>query len=173
MSELPIPHVRIAFPTDAALLGAFECSTGSWFEDDVERFIRQHALTVASLHAHWDHQLLLFLVDDDLVAVGAHEQIVMTDGDLGTHLVVIGISREHQGALLEGGVRLSDFVLDTLLRDALHPELREADTRLPRVHAVVAKENVRSRAFMERRGFDDDRDDDDPRYLHYYATVEP
>jgi hypothetical protein len=169
---VPPPVVRVAAAGDAALLAAFTCSRGEWYEDEVEEFIRDHALDYASWRAPLDHQLLLFLSGDELVAVGAHEQALLKGGLTGTHLAVAAIALPHQGAKLDFGGRLSDFVLDALLGDASAAAARGALTRDPVAHALVAADNDRSLALLRRRGFDDEQVDAvDPRYLHLYARI--
>jgi hypothetical protein len=38
--ELPTPSARYLGPVDRGLLGGMRCSTGVWFENDVETFIQ-------------------------------------------------------------------------------------------------------------------------------------
>jgi hypothetical protein len=166
------PSVRVATASDADLLAAFSCSRGLWFEDEVEEFLQRYALTYAAERAPLDHQLLLFVDDDELIAVGGHEQALLPGGLVGTHLTVAAIDLSHQGAKLTDGGRLSDYVLDALLGDALDAEARGAVRREPIAHALVARENGRSLAVLNRRGFGDPRVDSfDARYVHLYARI--
>jgi hypothetical protein len=58
-------------------LASFACSTGAWYEDDAERFVR----TRLRPHYEWRREhldtsvIVLAAADDpdDIVAVGAHE----------------------------------------------------------------------------------------------------
>ena len=166
------PVVRVAAASDAALLAGFTCSRGEWYEDEVEDFISHHALDYAAWRAPLDHQLLLFLSGDELVAVGAHEQALLKGGLTGTHLAVAAIALPHQGAKLDDGGQLSDFVLDTLLSDAGAAAARGAPSRAPVAHALVARDNDRSLAVLRRRGFaDEEFDAVDPRYVHLFARI--
>lgn len=166
------PSVRVATASDADLLAAFRCSRGLWFEDEVEEFIQRYALEYSARRSDADHQLLLFLSDDELVAVGAHERVSLTGGVTGTHLAVGAIALAHQNTRLDDGGRLSDYMLDALLGDARRAEERGREARDPYAHALVAHENDRSLAFLRRRGFGDEHSDrDDPRYVHLYARV--
>lgn len=165
------PVVRVAAASDATLLTAFVCSRGEWYEDEVQDFIRHHALDYAAWRAPLDHQLLLFVSGDELVAVGAHEQTFLAGGLTGTHLAVAAIALPRQGAKLDDGGRLSDFVLDALLGDAGAAAARGAPTRDPVAHALVATHNDRSLSLLRRRGFGDEQVDVDPRYVHLYARI--
>jgi len=42
--------LRPAGEGDRERRAAFACSTGAWFEDDVERYVRHHHIGVARLH---------------------------------------------------------------------------------------------------------------------------
>lgn len=170
---LPVPTVRIAVPTDAAVLAAFSCSQGAWYEDEVEDFIRNHSLAYADHAVQIDHQLLLLETPTaGLVAVGAHEQALMKGGMTGTHLAVGAVAVPYQGQMLDDGTRLSDLLLDVLLSDASSAPARGATPRAPAVHVVVANENARSLSFLRRRGFGDDEPDSlDSRYSHLYARI--
>jgi hypothetical protein len=164
--------VRVADSGDADILAGFSCSRGEWYEDEVDNFIREHALDYAGSRALLDHQLLLFVRGDELVAVGAHEQALLSGGLTGTHLAIVAIALPHQGTRLEDGGRLSDFVLAALLSDARNADARNEPPRDPYVHAVVAYENDRSLTVLRRRGFaDEERDTVDPRYVHLYARI--
>ena len=73
--ELPTPAARYLGLADRDLLAAMRCSTGAWFEDDVETFIQTR---LADYHdwrrPHTDHTIVgLELADLGLVAVGSHE----------------------------------------------------------------------------------------------------
>jgi hypothetical protein len=166
--QLPVPTVRVAEPGDARPLGMFECSTGVWYEDEVEEFIQRHALAYARHRADLDHRLLLFETGREaLVAVGAHELAVFRRGQerlSGSYLVVGAIAVAYQGARLEDGTRLSNFLLDAVLSDA-----RRFD-RGSIVHARVARENVRSLALLRRRGFEREIAASDPRYIDLFGS---
>ncbi len=70
--ELPTPAARFLGLADRDLLAEMRCSTGVWFEDDVETFIQTR---LADYHdwrrPHTDHTIVgLELADLGLVASG-------------------------------------------------------------------------------------------------------
>jgi hypothetical protein len=70
--ELPTPAARYLGVGDRELLAGMRCSTGVWFEDDVETFIQTR---LADYHdwrqPHTDHTIVgLELADHGLIAVG-------------------------------------------------------------------------------------------------------
>jgi hypothetical protein len=141
--------VRTARSTDAEAVAEFACSTGQWFEDEVEHQIRVDALRRAEAHGE-EYRLLLFEEDGRLWAVGAHqpELLVMTSGDeLGaTRLVALAIAIEQQETSLPDGSGYSDWALAGLIRDALlHRGLRT-------LASIVARGNVRSQRLCRRHG---------------------
>ena len=67
---------------DQGLLAAMRCRTGEWFEDDVEKLIRER---LADRHdwrrLHTYHAFVGLVVEDPgLIAVGSHEEDLVTDG---------------------------------------------------------------------------------------------
>jgi hypothetical protein len=163
MPVISEPRVRLAVASDEELLRQFRCSTGVWYEDLVERFVTERALARA-LAAHLDFRLLLFETDaEGLLAVGAHHLRAYEVGGTaldGTYLVVAAIALPFQGAELETGERLSDFVMNALLSDA--GDCGRGDL----VTALVARENARSLALCRRFGIDAELPSPDPGYLH-------
>lgn len=168
MPRLPVPTVCLAEPSDAPLLRAFRCSTGAWYEDEVEEFLQRHALAYARQREDLDHRLLLVETErEGLVAVGAHELAVFRRGHdrlSGSYLVVGAIALPHQGARLDDGTRLSDFLLDAVLGDA-----RRFD-RGSVVRARVARENARSLALLRRNGFEREIAASEPRYVDLFGS---
>ncbi len=134
---------------DADLLAGFSCSTGQWFEDEVERHIRVDAFRRGTDHED-PYRLLLFFKDDDLWAVGAHqpEELEMTSGDslMTTRLVVLAVALEYQGRRSESGDRYGEVALASLIQDAV--QYRNTRT----VTCLIAHENVRSQRLCRRRG---------------------
>ncbi|MGO9750864.1 MAG: hypothetical protein ACLP8S_29515 [Solirubrobacteraceae bacterium] len=63
--QLPTPAARYLGPADTGLLAGMPCSTGAWFENDVETFIQT---TLADYHgwrrAHTDHTIVGLELDD-------------------------------------------------------------------------------------------------------------
>jgi hypothetical protein len=140
--------VRRAASADAETLAAFECSTGPWYEDEVQHYVRRRALEDA-LRAPQIYRLLLAFDGARLVAVGAHAQeaLILTDDTvLATRLQVVALGLDDQGRVLEHGTRLSDVVISTVIADALRGGPSELVT------AIVAGENLRSIALCERNG---------------------
>jgi hypothetical protein len=157
------PWVRLAVGSDQKLLQRFRCSTGIWYEELVDEFVRERALARA-LEGQLDFRLLLVETDAvGLVAVGAHHwrayELAGTTFD-GTYLVVAAIALPFQGARLTSGERLSDFVMKALLNDARDRGRGDLIT------VLVARENARSLALCRRFGIDAELPSPDPAYLH-------
>lgn len=79
--QLSTPAARYLGLADREPLAAMRCSTGVWFEDEVETFIRTR---LADYHdwrrPHTDHTIIgLPLPDLGWVAVGSHEQDYVRD----------------------------------------------------------------------------------------------
>lgn len=171
--ELPTPAARYLGVGNRELLAGMQCSTGAWFEDDVETFIQTR---LADYHdwrqPHTDHTVVgLELVDHGLIAVGSHEaEFVLDSGELvtSTYLECAAVSANLQGALLpevepfdaDGrAVTLGRYLLEVLLSDISERQ------RAPIVRAVVAHENTRSLRLCTRIGLTDERDDPDERFV--------
>jgi hypothetical protein len=141
--------VREAGKDDAADLGAFECSTGTWYEDEVQAYVRQQALTHARESSE-SYRLLVAVERTRLIAVAAHTNDVLIMPDDGTcmaaRLQVLAISVTDQGRRLCGGTHLSDVLMATLIADAMDHQRTDVMT------AIVAGENLRSVALCERNG---------------------
>jgi hypothetical protein len=170
--ELPTPAARYLGPADRGLLAGMRCSTGVWFEDDVETFIRAR---LADYHdwrrAHTDHTIVGLELDDlGLVAVGSHESEFIRAGEqvvTSTYLECAAVRTDLQGAVLtevdplddDRAVTLGRYILEALLSDIAERE------RAPIVRAVVARENTRSLRLCARIGLTDERDDPDERFV--------
>ncbi len=141
--------VRPAREGDTQALDAFRCSTGPWYEQEVEDYVRTRALA-QSVENPESYRLLLVLESGVLVACLAHHlEILLRDrggGIPAARLHVLAISTGHQGRRLAGGERLADVVMATLIADAL--EILEVEV----VTAIVARDNLRSIALCERNG---------------------
>jgi RimJ/RimL family protein N-acetyltransferase len=142
-------RLRAARAEDAEALAGFSCSTGPWFEEEVQHHIRHDALARAD-EPDDDYRLVLFEQDAELWAVGAHrlEWLVLRDGSHVplTHLAALALSIDHQGSVASDGRRYADIALSGLLDDAL----RHRRERM--VFALVALENVRSQRLCRRHG---------------------
>jgi hypothetical protein len=170
--ELPTPAARYLGPADRGLLAGMRCSTGAWFENEVETFIQAR---LADYHdwrrPHTDHTIVgLELADHGLVAVGSHEaEFVRDSGELvtSTYLECAAVRTDLQGAVLKDvdpldddrRVTLGRYVLEALLSDIAERE------RVPIVRAVVARENTRSLRLCARIGLTNERDDPDERFV--------
>lgn len=144
--------VRPATRGDADTLAAFRCSTGPWYELEVERFIHRRALDLA-VGLSGTFRLLLVFDGGRLVCCMAHHRERLFGGErdsgdliLATRLYLLAIAVEDQGRLLDDGTRLSDTVMATLISDAM--ATRDAAV----LTAVVALDNLRSMALCERHG---------------------
>ncbi len=141
--------VRDATTGDAEALSAFRCSTGPWYEQDVEDYLRRRAL--GQLLATPDTYSLLVALDGKrLVGCMAHypEGLIRASAALilATRLQVLAIAVTDQGRRLKDGTRLSDALMRTVIHHAL-------DTRrYPVLTTIVAQDNLRSVAVCERNG---------------------
>lgn len=142
---------RRASGNDAQRFENFRCSRGAFYEDEVEQFVcgvaLEHALEFAG------YNLLVFLEGERLVAVAGHhrENLLANHGDrtqliMTTRLQVLALATEDQGRHCSDGRRVSALVLDTLIHDALVGY--EGDV----LTAIVARENLRCLALLERHG---------------------
>jgi ribosomal protein S18 acetylase RimI-like enzyme len=143
------PIVREATDDDAAALASFECSTGAWYEEEVQAYIHERALT----HAHENpdgYRLLVAFEQTRLIAVAAHasEALILPEDDtyLAARLQVLAIAVADQRRRLPDRSRLSDVLMATLISDAIE------DKKTDVVTAIVADENLRSIALCERNG---------------------
>jgi hypothetical protein len=131
------------------MLEGFHCSTGPWYEREVEEYVRARVLREA-LEKPADYRLLLVLDDGRLTGCMAHAlEVLLEDAGpaiVATRLHLLAMSIEDQGRRLEDERRLSDLVVQTLISDAF--QTRETGV----LTAVVARENLRSIALCERNG---------------------
>jgi hypothetical protein len=133
-------------------MARFQCSTGPWYEQEVESFIRQRALEQAITLAE-DYRLLVAFDRDRLLGCMAHHQemLLTSDGSrsgpiFATRLHVLAIATHYQRSRLGDGTRLSDKLMSTLIADALETR------RNPVLTGIVALENLRSVTLCERHG---------------------
>jgi hypothetical protein len=171
--ELPTPAARYLGVADRDLLAEMRCSTGAWFEDDVEAFVQTR---LADYHnwrqPHTGHTIIGLELDDvGLVAVGSHEDDFLRDGReviSASYLECAAVALDYQGALLPGvepldpdrrPVTLGRHLLEVLLSDIAELE------RVPIVRAVVARDNTRSLRLCDRIGLIYERDDKDERFV--------
>jgi hypothetical protein len=176
--ELPTPAARYLGPADRGLLAGMRCSTGVWFENDVETFIHT---TLADYHdwrrSHTGHTIVGLALDGlGLIAVGSHEAEFVRDGGQVvtlTYLECAAVRTDLQGAMLtevdplddDRPVTLGRYLLAALLSDIAERE------RAPIVRAVVARENTRSLRLCARIGLTDERDDPDERFVQRLGRI--
>lgn len=115
----------------------------------MESFVRHRALDQAlTLPGH--HRLLLAFDGDRLICCMGHHLELLLWGSgspvVAARLQLLAITVEDQGRRLEGGMRLSDMVMATLISDAIETRVTEVLT------AVVAQDNLRSVALCQRHG---------------------
>lgn len=134
---------------DEFSLAEFCCSRGAWYEDEVEAYINKELIKLVSNHAA-DHRLLLVMEGEDVIGCAAHhlDAFRMGNEDLQwlVRLQVMALDLEHQGHRLPDGSRLCDAVFQALANDAM---CRHEGMPLT---ALVANENYRSLAMLERNG---------------------
>ena len=104
--------VRPAGEGDREAIGSFECSTGPWYEDEVEQYVRAQALEDAR---RVNGYALLVAEDERLIACMAFmpEALDFEENSsiLAMRLQVLAIATADQGRLLERGRRLSDALM--------------------------------------------------------------
>jgi hypothetical protein len=166
------PQARRVRPGDWDRLRSFACSTGAWYEDEVERFVQtQLRGHYESGKANADVAVIVLAaagVPGEILAVGAHEldPQVAEDGHHleGTYLIVAAVRRDLQGREVdmepfEDGRPVS---VGSLLMEALIDDLPE---RSGVARAVVAADNARSLRLCERIGLSYERPDADHRFV--------
>jgi hypothetical protein len=177
--ELPTPAARFLGLADRDLLAGMRCSTGVWFEDDVETFIQTR---LADYHdwrrPHTDHTIVgLELADHELVAVGSHESEFVRGGGqvvTSTYLECAAVRTDLQGAVLTEVEPLDDdgrpVTLGRYLLEVLLSDISER-RRVPIVRAVVARENTRSLRLCARIGLTDQRDDPNEQFVQRLGRI--
>ena len=141
--------IRLAAEGDSDAVARFQCSTGAWYEEDVESFVRLRALAQAlAMPEHY--RLLLAFDGDRLVCCMAHHlEMLISQGGKSTiaaRLQLFAIAVEDQGCRLADGTRLSDLVMATFMSDAMETRATGVIT------AIVALDNLRSIALCKRHG---------------------
>jgi len=148
--EKPGILVREARESDAESIEYFRCSSGPWYEEEAENYIRTRMLR-ASLEEKSQLKILLAIEDKRLVGCGAYrpEGLILDDGSLllAMRLQVMALSLADQGRRLQDRARLSDFFIQTVISDTLEHRLSTGA-----VTAIAAKDNPRSITVCERNG---------------------
>jgi hypothetical protein len=140
--------VREATDEDEPALARFTCGTGPPYEQEVEDFVREHALRTARSEMF---RLLVAVEGERLVATAAHHHPELLPTEDGAHrfatrLHHLAINVEDQGRRLTDQRRLSDALMQTLIADAIDTWTTGVLT------AIVAADNDRSLAMCERNG---------------------
>jgi hypothetical protein len=178
--QLATPAARYLGPADRELLAGFRCSTGFWFEEDVETFIRTRLIDYHDWRApHTGHAVIGLELDEvGLVAVGSHEADLVRDGRAeltATLLECAAVALECQGAVLgdvdpldpDGRpVTIGRYLLEAMLSDA-----GELD-RAPIVRAIVARENTRSLRLCDRIGLLNEQEAPDSRFVQRLGRLD-
>ena len=140
--------VRPAGEGDREAIGSFACSTGPWYEDEVQRYVRARALDDARRVS--GYELLVAEEDERLVACMAYMPWALNfeehDMIFSMRLQVLAIATADQGRVLVRGRRLSDALMQTLIARAAPLSFDGALT------AIVARDNLRSIKLCERNG---------------------
>jgi hypothetical protein len=178
--DIPTPAARYLGSDDRDILARFRCSTGEWYEDEVERFVSRHLFD----HHQWrkdhtDHRVILLeLPDTGLVALGSHEADLTRDDDrdlTSSYIEVGAVSLDYQGAVLTDEEALDNgdkpptlgrYLFETLLSDIA------GTTRDPVLRVVVAKENTRSRRLCDKVGLQREQPDDDERFVQLWGALQ-
>lgn len=158
----PAERIRATTPDDAAALRQFRCSTGAWYEDDVEAYVRGPLATRVGN----GFGALVAERGGELLAVVAHEAAVHPN-DPNSTITFINVlagrvdDREHW---LTGAMRMS-----RMLR-AVFTAVASTD-RAPWCYARVAGDNVAMRRLCERTGFVGVPVPSDRRYYFYVVLI--
>lgn len=163
-------HIR---EEDWRQLAAFACSTGAWYEEDVQAYIRNDLrAAVAWRVEHLGTSVLVLASAADpsqILAVGSHEIDDQRTADgaavEGNMLIAGAVRVDFQGVQVcvpsfdEDGrpVSIGRYLMQALIDDL--PENAGA------VRTVVARENARSLKLCDRIGLRDELDDKDLRYV--------
>ena len=167
------PLARRIRETDWQQLDAFTCSTGAWYEDDVQAYIRN------DLRASWEWRakhlgtsvlvLASAIEPARILAVGSHEiDDQRTAGGAvveGSRLIVGAVRTEFQGFRVDvpsfdedrHPVSVGRYLMQALIDDL--PETAGV------ARAVIARENHRSLRLCDRVGLGVELDDKDRRYV--------
>jgi hypothetical protein len=160
---------RAATPHDDGLLLSFDwVGTGASWEREVQAFVAGQLLQWAfdPYAQDGDPRLLLVLTagTGDLVAVGAHERVMLADSGSGerfaaTKVEVVAVAKAWQSRRFDAGgaadpertgPRVSDVVMSAVMADVAS----RVPPRDARVLAVVHQDNLRSLALCHRYGPD-------------------
>jgi hypothetical protein len=129
---------------DAALLVAFECSTGVGFEDDVENWIRNDAvgwLNDMPKTVFQRRQLVLLEDAGAIAAISAWQDIVRVDLEgIWLEVLAVASAAQHRGR----GQEAYDLVVNEL-----HTVERDGDALAGLVH----RDNDRSQRLLARNGW--------------------
>jgi hypothetical protein len=158
------PVARHVVAADVEALADFACSRGAWYEDEVEEFIQERALSWALAPGpRARYRRLLLFESEGLVAVGGFGPRVFEDalGDIvdGTELQVLALEHEARGTILEDGRRLSDACMATLVQEAS----RERGTNA--MSGIAAKDHTRSIELCSDHGLTKRQPVGDSRYI--------
>jgi hypothetical protein len=154
-------RLRRANPGDAGQLRTFRCSTGPWYEAEIEQLVQG---PLAGLVAGGLDPLV---ADDggEVIAIVASERQRHPAGGDGfvTHITAGAVRVDRQGSGADGS-KLSGQILSAAVDEA-----RAAGSG--GCYAKVAVENARVRKLFEHMGFQPGLVPSDPRYLFYTLTL--
>jgi hypothetical protein len=155
--------VRLTRPVDAPRLRLFSCSTGPWYEQEVEDLVR------GTLADHVEQGFQAWVAEDEsgqLAAVAAHvpQSHPENAAEIITYIALIAAradDRDDRAA----GPRLRQLI------KAVFADILRSVGRGPYVYQMVAVENSRMRGFLEWSGFQATPVPSDSRYLYYSTRV--
>jgi desulfoferrodoxin (superoxide reductase-like protein) len=158
-------RVRRTTTSDAIDLRQFKCSSGLWYEQEVEELVQGLLADQVELgFSAW-------VIEDDqneLVAVAVHVGQQHPDNPeiMITYIALLATRVDSRNNQLDG-LRLSQ-----LLKAVFEDILLNLE-RGPHVYQMVAEENTRMRSFLERSGFQVAPVPSDYRYLYYSTRIVP
>jgi hypothetical protein len=150
--SVPWPELRLASRTDGDTLARFSCGDEVW-QLDVERFVRHEGLPRHLGLQEPGHRLLVAEVEGELIGVAAHGQRriqLLNEGSIkGAVAVVVALAATHHGSHIEGGPKLSHYLVAELINDM------RATTTAELAYAIVDFRNRPSIALLDRFNFEE------------------
>lgn len=143
---------REAEEDDGEALENFCCSNGLWFEDEVQDYLNEEAIKHV-VGEHLSYRLLLCFSGGELIGCAGHHVEPVAVGETGANQLlslirihVLAVGLKYQSRRFDDGTKICDALLRLALTSAAE---RHPDHGLT---AIVANENYRSLAVVERNG---------------------
>lgn len=161
MNAPELPQVRLAAGDDRKALDEFRCARSARRWDlEVEHLVNAELLDWFLAPNHEDRRLLVFIVDEEIVAVAAHELGEVDEIGAITspanYLLVVAIATGAQSSTVM--VDSEQWPLVRYVLNALFTDIMERPVERPRmVFGLVHKDNERSRRMLYQAGLSSQR----------------